>query len=95
MTLRVRRAFGEVLISIGALAALLTTLVLVDDRVREQVSMRFSAGRASDELANVGAQATSIVGVVVEAARHQSLDHAPMLIFALAATVLVLFMLRT
>jgi hypothetical protein len=32
---------------------------------------------------------------VVEAVRDQSLDHAPMVIFAIAALVLVLFMTRT
>jgi hypothetical protein len=33
--------------------------------------------------------------VVLSAARDHSIDNAPLMIFALAATVLVLFMLRT
>src|SRR5436309_2425354 len=49
---RMRRAFGDTLISLGALATLLATLVMVDDRVREQVSMRFSGRTPSGELAD-------------------------------------------
>jgi hypothetical protein len=33
--------------------------------------------------------------VIVQAARDQSFGHAPLLIFALASAVLLLFMLRT
>jgi hypothetical protein len=89
-----RRPFGDALLSIGALAILLFALVSVDDRVREQVSLRLSA-RPSVELATAGAQVRDLTSVVFRAARDQSIDHAPLLIFSLAATVLVLFMLRT
>ena len=90
-----RRAFGDTLISVGALATLLATLVLVDDRVREQVSMRFSGRTPSTELADAGTHARNLAHVMMTAAHDQGLEHAPMLIFVLAATVLVLFMLRT
>ena len=89
-----RRPFGDALLSIGALAILLFALVSVDERVREQVSLRLSA-RPSVELAAAGAQVRDLTSVVFQAARDQSIEHAPLLIFALAATVLVLFMLRT
>jgi len=90
-----RRAFGDTLISIGALAMLLTVLVMVDDRVREAVSMRFAGRTPSGELANAGYHARYIAGVVMEAARYHTVEHAPMMIFLLVATVLTLFMLRT
>ena len=89
-----RRAFGEALVSAGALALLLLVLVAVDDRVREQVSLRI-ATRPSVQLASAGERVRDLTAVVVEAARDQSLEHAPLLIFVLAATVLVMFMLRT
>lgn len=89
-----RRAFGEALMSAGVLAVLLLLLVAVDDRVREQISLRFSAPPAV-QLANVGARARDLTSVVMEVARDQSIEHAPLLIFVLAATVLVMFMLRT
>ena len=88
-----RRMFGEASMTVGTVIVLLLVLVAVDDRVRDQLSLRFS--RPSVELASAGHQVRSLTGVIVEAARDQSLAHAPMLIFALAATVLVLFMLRT
>jgi hypothetical protein len=92
---RLPRGLGEAAISVGALGALLMTLVAVDDRVREQVSIRFSAGGASEQLAAAGAQVRDLGAVIMGAARDQSISHAPLLIFVLAATVLVLFMLRT
>jgi hypothetical protein len=90
-----RRAFGDALVSMSALGAVLLALVAVDDRVREQLSLRFSSSSASSELENVGRGARELVGVVVQVAKDQSLDHAPLMIFVLAASVLVLFMLRT
>jgi hypothetical protein len=90
-----RRAFSDTLISMGALAAVLLALVAVDDRVREQVSLRFGHSSASTELMHVGRGASDLVAVVIQAAKDQSLDHAPLMIFVLAASVLVLFMLRT
>ena len=92
---RIRRAFSDTLISLGALGALLATLVFVDDRVREQVSMRFAGRTPSMELASASARVRDLADVVFDAARSQSIEHAPLLIFALVGTVLVLFMLRT
>ncbi len=80
--------------SAGVLAILLLALAAVDNRVREQIWLRFSA-RPAVELANVGERARDLATIVVQAARDQSIEHAPLLIFVLAATVLVLFMLRT
>jgi hypothetical protein len=47
------------------------------------------------EIESAGHQLTHIAGVVVSAARSQSIGHAPLLTFALAAAVLTFFMLRT
>jgi hypothetical protein len=88
-----RRTWSEVLMTIGTLAILVMVLVAVDDGVREQVSMRVSAPSVS--IADASHHARDLTTVIAQAARHQSLEHAPLLIFGLAATVLVLFMLRT
>jgi hypothetical protein len=90
-----RRALGDAMVSAGALTVLLATLVLVDPRVRDQMTMRFGSQHASTEIVSVGTRAKEIAGVAIVALREQSLEHAPMMIFALAATVLVVFMLRT
>ena len=91
---RLRPAIANALLSMGALAALLLTLVSVDDRVREQLAVRFGSGRASTELARAGTHARDLAGVVIDAVRDQSIDHAPLVIFSVAAVVLVLFMIR-
>ena len=88
-----RRAFGEALMSAGTVAVLLLALVAVDSRVRDEISRRVS--RPTVELADAGQHVRDLTSVIAEVARDQSLQHAPLLIFALAAAVLVLLMLRT
>ena len=94
MVARARRPFGEALISIGAVVMLLLTLVAIDDRVREQLSLRFRTAPTAD-LVNAGTNVRDLATVVFEAACDQSVAHAPLMIFVVAATLLTLFMLRT
>ncbi len=89
-----RRAFREALMSAGTMVILLLVLIAADDRVRDQFS-RYVVARPSVELASAGRQLREVTTVIAQAARDQSLGHAPLLIFTLAAAVLVLFMLRT
>jgi len=89
----IRRAFAEALMSLATLGLLLLVLVAVDGRVREQISLRL--GDPPSQLAGAGAHVRNLAAVVFEVLRDQTIDHAAMLIFVLAATVLVLFMLRT
>ena len=89
-----RRPLREMLMSAGTVVLLLLVLIATDERVRDQVSLRVVA-HPSIELAGAGRQVRDFTTVIMEAARDQSIDHAPMMIFALAGTVLVLFMLRT
>jgi hypothetical protein len=89
-----RRVFREALMSAGTVVILLLVLISFDDRVRDHISRRVVA-HPSLELASVGRQARDLTNVIAGAARDQSLGHAPLLIFTLAAGVLVLFMLRT
>jgi hypothetical protein len=89
-----RRAWGEALMTVGTLTILLMVLVAVDGRVREQVSMRVLS-RPTVQIEAAGQGARDLTSVIAEVVRDQSLTHAPLLIFALAATVLTLFMLRT
>jgi hypothetical protein len=89
-----RRAFREALMSAGTVVILLLVLIAFDDRVRDQVMRRVVAHPAM-ELASAGRQVGDLTTAIAQAARDQSLGHAPLLIFTLAAAVLVLFMLRT
>jgi hypothetical protein len=88
-----RRTLRDALMSAGALIVLLMALVSVDDRVREQFSLRLASG-PSAQLRTASAHVRDLTSVVVEAARDQSIEHAPLVLFVLAAIVLVLFMLR-
>jgi hypothetical protein len=88
------RVLREALMSAGTVAILLLVLITFDDGVRDHVSRRFVA-HPSVELASAGRQLHDLTTVILGAARTQSLGHAPLLLFALAAAVLTLFMLRT
>jgi hypothetical protein len=90
-----RRVINDGLISMGALVVLLIALVSIDDRVRERVTDILRTPPSSAEIAGTGAQVGQLSSAVLDAARDQSVEHAPMVIFGVAATVLVVFMLRT
>jgi hypothetical protein len=89
-----RRPIREVLMSAGTVVILLLVLIATDDRVRERVSPRVVT-HPSAELASAGRQVRDLTTVIIEAARDQTIGHAPLMLFTLAASVLVLFMLRT
>jgi len=89
-----RRVLNDAVVSLAALIVLLGTLVAIDDRVREQISMRVHAGPAS-QFADFGSGVRDVAAIVASAARAQSIEHAPLVIFVVAATVLTLFMVRT
>ena len=92
---RIKKAFSDAAISIGALAVLLALLISVDQRVREQVSLRFNTDTAQSEVKDAAGHVRDVAMVLVDAARDQTIAHAPMMIFVSAATVLMVFMLRT
>jgi len=89
----VHRVFKDALISGAALIILLVALVAIDDRVRARVEAAVQ-GDLSSDVRSATSMASDVVGVLVIAARDQSIDHAPMVVFVFAATVLVLGMLR-
>ena len=90
-----KRAIGDALISVVSLAALIALLAAFDPRVREQISMRISVGQPVAQAAQAEATVRGLASVVIIAARDQSIEHAPMVIFVLSAIVLFVFMLRT
>jgi len=90
-----RRVLSDAVLTLGGAMVLVLALVMFDERVRDQVAMIADPRHPSEALAGLSGRATEIVSVVGTAMRSQSIEHAPLVIFALAATVLVLFMLRT
>jgi hypothetical protein len=90
-----RRTYREALLSVGTLAILILVLTAFDDRVRDHVSLRVMTHPTAGAAATVGHELRDLTSVIVQAARDQSVGHAPLLIFALVSAVLLLFMLRT
>jgi hypothetical protein len=89
-----RRVMNDAMITAGSALALIAGLVMIDANVREQISLRL----ASHPAATLAATSTGLrdfTAVIWMAARDQTIEHAPLAIFTLAAVVLVLFMLRT
>jgi len=89
-----KRPFAGVFAAVGGVLALVVCLAAIDTDVRQQVAAIFTR-TAPTEVASVTADVRDLGLVVVQAVSDQSIEHAPLVIFALAASVLVLFMLRT
>jgi hypothetical protein len=89
-----RRFVNDAVVSLGALTLLIVMLVAIDDRVREQITTRFHAGPTA-QISDLGSRLQDVAAIVAVAARNQSIEHAPLVVFVVAATVLTLFMLRT
>ena len=87
------QGFKDALVTAGALLLVLFALMFVDGRVREQVGNAVS-GASPHAIADAGGQVRLVAAAVATAARDQSIEHAPMVMFVVAAGVLVLFMLR-
>ena len=88
------RRSRDLILSAVCLIVVLAGLIAIDPRVRD----RFTAalGTATHTGASEWvAQADAIGSAVVQAARHQSVDQAPLVIFTVVAGLLVIFMLRT
>ena len=80
------------MLSICVFVFVLGGLVFVDARVRERFTDLFVGG---DGVASVGDRASELGNALVSAARYQSIENAPLLIFATVGAVLFLFMVRT
>jgi hypothetical protein len=74
--------------------AVLFALVSIDDRVRDRFGALL-ADSSGGYLAPWRDRATMLGEAVVQAARDQTLEHAPLLLFAAVAALLVLLMVRT
>jgi hypothetical protein len=88
-----RRVFGEILMTAGAVTILIIVLAASNDRVRDQLAtgMAVRPGQVSSVMARI--QGTT--DVLVAVARAESRAHTPMILFTVAGAILVVFMLRT
>lgn len=86
MKLGIRQAVA----SAAVFGAVLMVLVMVDERVRERFDVVMGGGVSpwGDRISDLG-------GALMTALRYQSIENAPLLVFAAVGAVLVAFMLRT
>ena len=88
MKLGIRQA----IVSATVFSAVLLMLVSVDTRVRDRFGDLVSG---SDSLSPWGDRASDLAHALMGAVRAQSIENAPLLVFAAVGSVLVLFMVRT
>ena len=93
-TPRLRRFGGDVLASAGVIAIVIAVLVSFDVRVREQAQAAIRAASPSG-VGNARGLLGDIATTMLDALRTQSIEHAPLLIFVVVGTVLLLCMVRT
>jgi hypothetical protein len=90
-----RVGWRDVLISGSTLALLLAALVAIDERARATLAGLLHRATARATLETAGGYAGDTAWVLFVAARDQSLAHGPLVVFVLAAMLLVLFMVKT
>jgi hypothetical protein len=79
-------------VSAGVFAALMFVLASVDERVQERFSELLNG---NSSMSSIGHRASELTGALVLAVKYQSIDNAPMMLFAVVGAVLFLFMVRT
>lgn len=79
-------------ISAGVFGGLLTVLVSLDDRVRERFGDLVSG---AGSVSSVNDRAGMFFDALSTAVRYQSIENAPLLVFATVGALLMVFMLRS
>lgn len=90
-----RRAIADASLTAAGALAVILAIVMIDERVREQIRVVLDARHPEALLSDMVQQAAQVLAIIAVAAKQQSLEHAPLVIFAVAALILVLCMLRT
>jgi hypothetical protein len=90
--MKFRFGIQQALASSAVFGAIVLALVSVDERVKERFTELVSGG---ESLGSWGERASYLGDAVFTAARHQSLENAPLVVFATVGAVLFLFMVRT
>ena len=89
--MRLKFGLKQALLSGGVFVILLFALVSVDARVQDRFHELVDGGGA----ASVADRAGQLGDALATAVRYQSIENAPMVIFATVGAVLFLFMVRT
>lgn len=90
--LRFPPTLPQALASLTVFVVLLVSLASIDPRVHDKCAELLSSGQNVGSLVN---RASDLVDTVATAVRYQSIENAPMVLFATVGGVLFLFMVRT
>lgn len=86
-----RLGIKQKFLSAAVFAGILFALASVDDRVQDRFRSLLNGG----ELASWNSRLMDLLDAGAGAARSQSIENAPLVVFAAVGAVLVLFMFRT
>jgi hypothetical protein len=89
--MQIKLSLRQWMLSTLVFGGVLIALTSVDARVRERVSDVVSGG---DSLTPWGDRVSDLGSALALAVRHQSIENAPLLIFAAVGAVLFVFMLK-
>lgn len=81
--------------ALAGAGALVLGLAIVDERVRAELGLVLSGRPQTAQIASLGDRAQGLLGVAWQAVQDQSVENAPLVIFSVAALVLVVWMTRT
>ena len=90
--MKVKSGIRQSALSLAVFALVLGGLIYVAPRVRDRFGALIWGG---DGVGSVGDRASELVDALVTAARYQSIENAPLLVFAAVGAVLFVFMVRT
>jgi len=86
-----RLGFREGLLSALLFGGILAMLISVDPQVRDQAENLVR----NNSMSSLTSRATDLGSALISAARHQSIDNAPLVVFTTVGVVLTLFMLKS
>jgi hypothetical protein len=89
--MQIKLGLRQTVLSGLVFCGVLLALASVDARVRERVGEVVSGG---DGISPWGDRLTDLGGALMSAVRHQSIENAPLLIFATVGAVLFVFMFK-
>jgi len=81
--------------TLGGVLAVVAGLVIMDERVRQQVTELANRQSVSGEVSSSLEYFWAVAMVVLGAIQDRSVEHAPLTIFSVAAVALVLLLVRT
>ena len=90
--MQIKLSVRQAVLSSLVFCGLLLALASVDARVRDRVGEVMTGG---DGLTPWGDRASDLAGTLMSAVQHQSIENAPLVVFAAVGAVLFVFMIRT